>query len=120
AHHESSCASVPKPNRRLSGEMGSTPDAETVRKYVYVNSGMFTDSTLERRAAFARLERKLEAILEFEKQHGEGSFLNLEHPFVQKSVDKKSSTFSSVKIANALNARPLRDKLIQKIEQPFY
>ena len=25
AHHASSCASVPKPNRRLSGETGSTP-----------------------------------------------------------------------------------------------
>jgi hypothetical protein len=61
----------------------------------------------EHKTRFAEILSDIESICNFEQEHGDGSFLNLENPSVQKTIEAHCG-YTNAQIANAREAVEFR------------
>ena len=87
-------------------------DASYIEYYAGLRRRLFENSPSQHhRDEFAAITQDIELIKSFERQNGEGSFLNLDHRVLQKSVSGDSNAYNGTKIAAAKAARCRRKAL---------
>lgn len=81
-------------------------DVSGMKKLVAIRGGLFAQTLSKRhKARFDKIERAITVMTDFEAKHGQGSCLNLDHPYVQACCRGESTGFSVVELENARRAR---------------
>lgn len=98
---------------RVLGVWWEIGDVSFLEKHLTIVKPAFDHSKRDdRRSFFEAIQQKVQAAKTFELTHGKGSFLNVEHPYVQKALKGEAVFASKIALENAARAMLERAQFI--------
>lgn len=98
---------------RVLGVWWEIGDVNFLEKHLTIVKPAFDHSKRDdRRSIFKAIQQKVQAARAFELTHGKGSFLNVEHPYVQKALKGEAGFAPRLALKNAVRAKSERAHFI--------